>query len=192
MKKELLFSFIGHLVLFLILASVAKPQKRDNLYPEIFQVSVVNFESGSPTTTQTSAVSIVEKKPKVDKPKVVKENKKPTQQTKTGKSGNNLGLKISSKGGKHSYYIDAILSKIGSNWVNPFASSGVKFSTTIYFVIQKDGRITSVKIEKSSSNELYDRSAERAVIITQTLPPLAGEFAQEESLKLHLEFEYKP
>ncbi len=190
MKKELLVSFIGHLVLFLILVSVAKPQKRDNLYPEVFQVSVVSFESGLEKSDPAPLVAVVDNKPKTEP----KEKPKPklTPQKTSQKTGQDVGLKISSKGGKHSYYVEAILSKIGSNWVNPFASSGVKFSTTIYFVIQKDGRITSVKIEKSSSNELYDRAAERAVIITQTLPPLAGEFAQEESLKLHLEFEYKP
>jgi len=191
MKKELVFSFIGHLAIFLIIIGVAKPQNKDRLYPDVFQVSVVSLEAGVEKTGPEANVAVVTKEA-VAKTKTIKSKPKSTSKKPGQQIGSNIGLKLSSKGGKHSYYIDAILSKIGSNWVNPFASSGVKFSTTIYFVIQKDGHITSIKIEKSSSNELYDRSAERAVIITQTLPPLAGEFAQEESLKLHLEFEYKP
>jgi len=191
MKKELLFSFVGHLALFILLIGLAKSQNREKLYPDVFQVSVVSLESGIEKSEPAPSVAVIDKKPQL-KP-VEKLKPKPTTPNKPGqKSGQDVGLKISSKGGKYSYYIDAILTKIGSNWVNPFANSGIKLSATIYFVIQKAGRITSAKIEKSSGNELYDRAAERAVIITQTLPPLAGEFAQEESLKLHLEFEYKP
>jgi len=191
MKKELLFSFVGHLALFILLIGLAKSQNREKLYPDVFQVSVVSLESGIEKSEPAPSVAVIDKKPQL-KP-VEKLKPKSTTPNKPGqKSGQDVGLKISSKGGKYSYYIDAILTKIGSNWVNPFANSGIKLSATIYFVIQKAGRITSAKIEKSSGNELYDRAAERAVIITQTLPPLAGEFAQEESLKLHLEFEYKP
>jgi TonB family protein len=191
MKKELLFSFVGHLALFILLIGLAKSQNREKLYPDVFQVSVVSLESGIEKSEPAPSVAVIDKKPQL-KP-VEKLKPKSTTPQKTGqKSGQDVGLKISSKGGKYSYYIDAILTKIGSNWVNPFANSGIKLSATIYFVIQKAGKITSAKIEKSSGNELYDRAAERAVIITQTLPPLAGEFAQEESLKLHLEFEYKP
>lgn len=190
MKKELLGSFIGHLVLFIMLIGLTKPRAQDKLYPEVFQVSVVRFESGIEKSEPVSAVAVIDKKP-ISKPKE-KPIPKSTPPKTSSKTSQDLGLKISSKVGKHSYYIDAILTKIGNNWSNPFASSGLKFSTTIYFVIQKHGQITNIKIEKSSGNELYDRAAERAVIITQTLPPLAGEFANQESLRLHLEFEYKP
>lgn len=190
LKKELLYSCIGHLVLFVVLIGAAKPRVQDKLYPDVFQVSVVSFESGIEKSEPLPTVAVIDKKPTI-KPKE-KPIPKPTPKKTSAKTGQDLGLKISSKTGKYSYYIDAILTKIGSNWVNPFASSGIKFSTTIYFVIQKHGQITNVKIEKSSGNELYDRAAERAVIITQTLPPLAGEFANQESLRLHLEFEYKP
>lgn len=189
MKKELLFSCIGHLLLLIALVAFAKPQNKEKLYPDVFQISVVSMESGIEASEPAPSVAVIDKKPA---PKPVEKPKTETPKKLGQKSGKDVGLKLSSKAGKYSYYIDAILTKIGSNWVNPFANSGIKLTATIYFIIQKDGKITSVKIEKSSGNELYDRAAERAVIITQTLPPLAGEFAQEESLKLHLEFEYKP
>jgi len=209
MKKGLLFSFIGHIFIFLILVGVSrqKPQK-ENLYPEVFEVSVVNFSGslsggvGNGTgpnkgTGPIAGVSFVNKKPTLGKSKPQKGNEKLTGPGGEygpggGPGGTGLGLRIGGKGGKYSYYVDAVLTKIGSNWANPYAGSGVRFSSTIYFVIHKDGKITSTKIEKSSGNELFDHSAERAVISTQTLPPLAGEFANQDSLKLHLEFEYKP
>ncbi|MEO0091188.1 MAG: energy transducer TonB [candidate division WOR-3 bacterium] len=191
MKKELLFSFVGHLIIFGILIGATKSRSpKLNVYPEVFQVSVVNLESGTQKAEAPSQIAIVEKKPAKTKPVGAKEKPRPAK--KTSQDNSNIGLKISSKGGKYSYYIDAVLTKIGSNWINPFANSGIPFSCVIYFVIQKDGRITNVKIEKSSGNELYDRSCERAVIVTQNLPPLMAEFANQESLRLHLEFEFKP
>ena len=197
MKKELLFSFVGHFAIFLILFGFSRPHSRNKAYPaEVFTVSVVSLEPSSPISTSGTAVSFVDKKPSKIKPKEPKTTTKSTQKMSGTDKGSGLGLKGlkigGSKGGRYSYYIEAILKKIGTNWVNPLEGSGIKFSTTIYFIIEKDGRITSVKIEKCSGNDLYDRSAERAVIVTQMLPPLAGEFAKEESLRLHLEFEYKP
>jgi TonB family protein len=192
MKKELFFSIAGHITVLILLMGITKSQTKNKLYPDVFQVSVVNLESGLREEKTSAPVSVIERKPtSVKKPET--KSKEKSNQTKTSsKSKTDIGLKISSKGGKYSYYIDAILTKIGSNWSNPFAGSGVKFTSTIYFVIKKDGKITSVKIEKGSGNALFDRSAERAVIVTQTFPPLAGEFANQESLRLHLEFEYKP
>ncbi|MCX7785260.1 MAG: TonB C-terminal domain-containing protein [candidate division WOR-3 bacterium] len=193
MKKELLFSFVGHLVIFVLLAGVTKSKpSRERLYPDVFQVAVVNLETGLPKAESPSLppIAIIDKKPIKTKPTTSKEKLTPAKSMR--KESPNIGLKISGKGGKYSYYIDAVLTKIGSNWINPFANSGIAFSCVVYFVIQKDGRISSVKIEKSSGNELYDRSCERAVIVTQNLPPLMGEFANQESLRLHLEFEFKP
>ncbi|MEO0083933.1 MAG: TonB family protein, partial [candidate division WOR-3 bacterium] len=84
------------------------------------------------------------------------------------------------------------LSKIANNWINPFAGSQIKITTTIGFVIAKDGELKNIRIEKSSGNEIFDRAAERAVIITKSVPQLSGEFAKQESLIIHLEFEYAP
>ena len=210
MKKGLIFSFVGHLAIFIILVGVTRQKPlKENLYPDVFEVSVVNFTGGSPGgpgngtvankgTGVTTGVSFVNKTTSSAKSKTKPGKEKTTIgqgnefSLGTGPGGTGLGLKIGGKGGKYSYYVDAVLTKIGSNWANPYAGSGVRFSSTIYFVIHKDGKIAGTKIEKSSGNELFDRSAERAVISTQTLPPLAGEFANQDSLKLHLEFEYKP
>lgn len=192
MKKELLFSFIGHILLFIILFGVTKPSAKEKLYPDVFQVSVVNLESGFKQEEASAPVSVIPQKPVPVKKLEAKPKEKPSQAKTPTKANPDIGLKISNKGGKYSYYIDAILTKIGSNWINPYQGSGIKLSTTVYFVILKDGTITSVKLEKKSGNDLFDSSTERAVIVTKTLPPLAGEFVNQESLRIHLEFEYKP
>jgi outer membrane biosynthesis protein TonB len=192
MKRELLFSFIGHLFLFVILFGITRPTVKDKLYPDVFQVSVVNLESGTHQEEVSAPVAVIDKKPASVKKPETKPKEKPTQTKPPAQTKTDVGLKISSKGGKYSYYIDAILTKIGSNWINPYQGSGIKLSSTVFFIILKDGTISNAKIEKRSGNELYDSSTERAVIVTKTLPPLAGEFANQDSLIIHLEFEYKP
>ncbi|MBS4015261.1 MAG: TonB C-terminal domain-containing protein [Candidatus Latescibacteria bacterium] len=192
MKKELLLSCIGHILLFGALLIVTRPSAQEKLYPDVFQVSVVNLESGTDQEEVSAPVAVIDQKPAPVKKPATKPKEKPTQTKPPAQTKTDVGLKISSKGGKYSYYIDAILTKIGSNWINPYQGSGIKLSSTVYFVIRKDGTIANVKIEKRSGNELYDSSTERAVIVTKTLPPLAGEFANQDSLIIHLEFEYKP
>lgn len=192
MKRSLLYSCIGHFFVFMILFGITRPTAKEKLYPDVFQVSVVNLESGLQPEEPSNAVSVIENKPAPTKKPEPKPKEKPAAQKTGANTKTDVGLKISSKGGKYSYYIDAILAKIGSNWINPYQGSAIKLSATVYFVVKKDGSITNAKIEKRSGNDLFDSSTERAVIVTKILPPLAGEFANQESLVIHLEFEYKP
>ncbi|MEO0084433.1 MAG: energy transducer TonB [candidate division WOR-3 bacterium] len=190
MKKELLFSSIGHLILFVMLTGLAKSKPQIKPYPEVFQISVVSLESNLTAKTEPSPVAVLSKKP--EKKSLVQQKPKQQSARTAQKTGQGIGLKLSSKGGKHSYYIETVLSKIANNWINPFAGSQIKITTTIGFVIAKDGELKNIRIEKSSGNEIFDRAAERAVIITKSVPQLSGEFAKQESLIIHLEFEYAP
>lgn len=190
MKKELLFSSIGHLIIFAMLTGLTKAKPQVKPYPEVFQISVVSLESNLTAKTELPPVAVLSKKP--EKKSIVQPKPKQISAKSLQKTGQGIGLKLSSKSGKHSYYIETVLSKIASNWINPFAGSQIKFATTIGFVIAKNGELKRIQIEKSSGNEIFDRAAERAVIITKTVPQLSGEFAQQESLIIHLEFEYSP
>ncbi len=218
MKKELLFSFIGHFLIFSAIVGVTiQKRPKEKPYPDVFQVSVVSLNSGSSVFgpngpggpgnaagngngSTVNGVSFMDKKSKTIKTKTAKETKPGIQQSSSSSStlygvpGGGIGIKglgIYSQGGRYSYYVEMILKKIGANWNNPYEGSNKKFNCTVYFVVHKTGQITSTKIEKGSGNELFDRAAERAVIVTNYLPPLAGEFENQDSLKLHLEFEYK-
>jgi TonB family protein len=57
----------------------------------------------------------------------------------------------------------------------------------VYFEVDKNGHIYSVRLEEDSGNELYNETAMRAVIITKNLPRLPEEFS-DDYLKVHLEF----
>ncbi|UCD20186.1 MAG: TonB C-terminal domain-containing protein, partial [candidate division WOR-3 bacterium] len=87
----------------------------------------------------------------------------------------------------YSYYLNILLNKISRNWHNPFRGQNVVMKSIVYFEVDKDGNIYSVRLEDRSGNELYDETTMRAVIATKSLPPLPDEFG-DDYLKVHLEF----
>jgi TonB family protein len=78
-----------------------------------------------------------------------------------------------------------MLTLIGGNWLKPEVSEGT--SAIIAFNIQRDGRVTDVKLISPSGVGVYDRAAIRAVYAANPLPPLPPEFTGER-LGVHLRF----
>jgi len=87
------------------------------------------------------------------------------------------------------YYLNIVFSKIRRSWDNPF-EGGDTVSCIIYFVIDRQGRISDSAIESSSGLSAYDQAALRAVLGSKP-PPLPNQFGSEE-LGIHLEFRYIP
>jgi protein TonB len=84
-------------------------------------------------------------------------------------------------------YLATMQSRIHSVWESRQQSLGV---TTVRFVIQRDGMMTDVEVERSSGNATLDLIATRAVRLARQLPPLPGEYTNP-SLTVHLMFEYQ-
>jgi TonB family protein len=74
----------------------------------------------------------------------------------------------------YGYYVDQMLSLISSNWVRPPVGSGVE--ATIYYRIQREGRITELRIVRSSGINSFDLAALRAIQSSSPLPPLPRGF----------------
>jgi protein TonB len=113
----------------------------------------------------------------------------------TGATGQGFGL--SSGGGGSSGYLDVanfccpeylttMLDLVNRNWDFKQKTDG---STLVKFVIQRDGRIVDVVVEKSSGTPALDYLASRAVQLTR-LPALPAPFT-EPALTVHLVFDYK-
>ena len=79
---------------------------------------------------------------------------------------------IGLEGGDFPYtiYIDRMKTLIGSHWFRPQVGAGP--TTTVHFVIERDGTIREAKIEAESGNGTFDRAALRAVLESSPLPPL--------------------
>jgi len=142
------------------------------------------------TKTRTDA-----KDPKGRTPTKGAEVRPGTAVAETGARGQGFGL---SQGGfgSGSYldvsdfccpeYLSTMLSLIRRNWDERQQAAG---TTVMRFVIQRNGQITDVTVERSSGYAALDFMAERSLRITRQLPPLPAEFTGP-NLPVHLVYEY--
>lgn len=194
MRREILFSFIGHALLLTALGVLTGLRSgRESRRPNVITIQIVNPGVPQPATENPTA-HVVEPKPKPQvtpkpepRPKPVPKNKESVMK----KQG--LGARIEGADALgYAYYLNIILNRIAENWLNPYAGQARIYRATVYFVIEKDGSITGVKLEKGSGDAAYDASCTRALLATDKLPPLPPEYTAGNQLKLHLEFESTP
>lgn len=112
-------------------------------------------------------------------------------------TGKGMGFGLSSGAGGQGGYLDvanfccpeylALMKDfITRNWNSRQQSTG---TTVMHFVIQKDGRIADVEVERTSGNQQLDYLASRALQLTK-LPPLPPGYDQP-VLGVHMNFEYQ-
>jgi TonB family protein len=89
------------------------------------------------------------------------------------------------------YYLALIRSRIGQVWSPPagLATGGAVVRAVVYFRIERDGRIAGARLETSSGVEFFDRSALRAVTLSDPMPPLPLGYGGGD-LGVHFGFEY--
>jgi TonB family protein len=87
-----------------------------------------------------------------------------------GSSGVGVSVGPGSAAFGDSWYVRVVESRIGSNWIKPQVPERIEIVCS--FIIANDGRIQDVRIDKSSGNDLLDLAAERAIRVTNPLPPL--------------------
>jgi TonB family protein len=83
-------------------------------------------------------------------------------------------------------YLAAAFATIKGNWNQRQNANGM---TQMRFVIQRDGRIVDVSVEKSSGVQVLDYFAQRALLLTQKVAPLPPSYP-DAALVVHLQFEY--
>jgi TonB family protein len=191
MRRELLLSFAGHAVAVAAVALIgAMRPVRETRRPIILLVSVVS--PGSPLPQQeVKGAAVVEPKPQAQ-PKPESKPQPKVEEKAQPYRRQGLGARIEgAEALGYSYYLNIILTRISGNWANPYLGQARKLTATVDFVIERDGQLREVKLEKSSGDRDYDESCVRALLVTDRLPPLPPEFAGPR-LRLHLEFEHTP
>lgn len=83
-------------------------------------------------------------------------------------------------------FLLTMLQVVEKNWN---ARQEVSGETLIKFRILRDGRITEIELERSSGYAALDITAQRALFLTQRVPPLPSAFP-DDHLTVHLRFEY--
>lgn len=114
----------------------------------------------------------------------------------TGARGQGFGLSTGGGAGSGSRldvadfccpdYLVLMIERIRSNWNARAEAAG---ETMIKFTIQRDGQIQGVEVERSSGFTALDINAQRALLVTRTLPTLPGAFPNP-TLTVHLNFQY--
>jgi TonB family protein len=84
-------------------------------------------------------------------------------------------------------YLVTMLQLIQSRWDSRQQVSG---EAVVVFRIQRDGRLTDIELERSSGFPALDLTSQRALFLTQRVPPLPSAFPDDQ-LTVHLKFEYR-
>ncbi len=89
------------------------------------------------------------------------------------------------------YYLLLVRNRIAQSWSPPagLVTGGQPVRAVVFFRIARDGSLSAVRLESPSRVEFFDRSATRAVILSDPLPPLPLGFAGG-TLGVHFGFEY--
>jgi TonB family protein len=201
MKREILTSAVGHVIILGSLLLLSSPLDKPRTYPTIHQVSLVSLPKIQTKSAQTKTIEETKPKVMVQQEKVLpkktiqkqtpqlepqpqeaekKEEETPSQQIEGLGEATFEGGKLESP-----YYAGIVFAKIKSMWRNPVRTTTLQ--VTVVFRIQRAGQVTGAEIEVPSGNSLYDQAALRAVLSASPLPALPTHYAGND-LTVHLNF----
>ena len=86
------------------------------------------------------------------------------------------------------YYLVLVRNAIAANWSPPAGATGAAVRAVVHFRIARDGRVLDARLESGSGVEFFDRSAVRAVVVSDPLPPLPLAYTGDD-LGVHFGFE---
>jgi TonB family protein len=93
--------------------------------------------------------------------------------------GTNAGMGFTGSGGgdfgsQFSWYVDAVRSRVSSNWLQSTVDPSVRFAprAVVTFDILRNGTVTNVQVLQSSGNASVDTSAVRAIVGSNPVNPL--------------------
>ena len=99
-------------------------------------------------------------------------------------SGSQGGLGMQGPGGgdfgsKYSWFVDAVRTRISSNWLQSMIDPSVRFAprATVSFSILRDGTIANIQITHSSGNSSVDNSAIRAIQSSSPVTKLPNDYS---------------
>ncbi|HSG28009.1 MAG TPA: energy transducer TonB [Candidatus Krumholzibacterium sp.] len=205
MRFSLLVSVLVHVLVLFSLFFVFKTVPDMKLPKKIYSVKILQpvlRKSDPPPVVQEEKKAEVEvKKPEPAKPKdkpkpkpeVKKEEPKPAAEEKpmevsVDKDPTDLtSMQVDAPRFPFSYYLSAIERKVSNNWFSSQSGRGEGYSCVVYFRLEKDGRVGDIRVETSSGNEFFDRSAQRAIRASSPFPPLPKAFT-EPWLGIHFTF----
>lgn len=218
MRASVLGSGLAHMALLVVLFYVRSPVPLVVPGPETVQVALVDPTALMPAPAPTPAPEPTP--PKLESVKPVddtgvkltpeppKKKKKPEKPVDTppapqpeaptlpsatvGSAGLKGDLSLEVHDFAFTYYLVLVRNRIAANWAPPagVATGGRAVRSVVYFRIGRGGEVTGVRLEERSDLEFFDRSALRAVMLSDPLPPLPLGFSGGD-LAVHFGFDWE-
>jgi TonB family protein len=184
--------------------------------PETVQVALVDPAALTPTAppkveSPPPEPTLTEVKPAEDtgvklqpEPRKKKKAEKPREETvptpespalpsaPVGSAGLRGDVAVDARDFEFTYYLVLVRNRIAANWTPPagLATGGRRVRAVVAFRIGRGGGVTTVRMEEVSGMEFFDRSALRAVVLSDPLPPLPLGFTASE-LGVHFGFDWE-
>jgi protein TonB len=198
MRASVLGSVTVHLVLLAVLFAVRQPMSIVVPGPDMVQVALID-PAAMVEPTPLAEPKVPEPKPeeirpeedigvklRTELPKKKKEEPKAEKPPKServtpvlpaesmGASGLQADLTVASGQFEFTYYLVLIRKRIAENWTQPAGTStgGNPVRAEVYFEVGRGGELSNVRLQTSSGVDFFDRSALRAVTISDPMPPL--------------------
>ena len=218
MRGSILGSGVVHLLLLVALFYARAPVTLVVTGPETVQVSLVDPALLTPATPPTAVtpppeprlsevkpeeatgVKLAPELPKKKKPPPEKprEEQPPPQASPAlpsvpvGSAGLRGDVAVDVRDFEFTYYLVLVRNRIAGNWAPPagLVTGGRRVRAVVYFRIARGGELTATRMEEASGMEFFDRSALRAVTISDPLPPLPLGYAGGE-LGIHFGFDWE-
>ena len=196
MKGSVIASGAVHLVVMLVLFLVRTPATLIVPGPDVVQVSLLDSpatpvvapvtpaprpkpEPVSVQPTEDSGVKLEPVKPRSSRKPEPEREAPPAPPApalpyaSVGSSGLRGAVSLDTNF-EFTYYLTLVRNRIAQSWSPPagLTSGGKPVETVVYFRIVRDGGIGSLRLETTSGYEFFDRSAVRAIQLSDPLPPL--------------------
>ncbi len=214
MRGELLGSGLVHFAILAALFVVRASAPVIVPGPDVIQVALTDLASlqaparpaAEPPRPQVKAVEIKPtdeegvklappKKPpaKPEKPREQAPEPEPAPHLPYAQIGN-AGLSgqvgVDARDFEFTYYLMLVRNKVAQAWAPPTGlPGGRRVRAAVYFRIARDGGLSNIRLEESSGVEFFDRSALRAVMLSDPLPPLPLGYPGGD-LGVHFGFQY--
>ena len=200
MRLSLLISILIHVTLVWALLTLFNIVPEMRLPEKVYQVKIlqplIRSVQPEPEVKAEEPAAPEPEKPAVAKPKPKpKEKEKPPQKAEPEKPaepkeqpmdlsvGKDIedGTSIAVDGQQFpfSYYLAAVERKVSQNWFSGVSSGTEGLTCLVFFRLRRDGGVDDVRIEQSSGNTYFDRSAMRAVRSAAPFPPLPRSFTDD-------------
>jgi len=112
-------------------------------------------------------------------------------QFSTGAGPAGIGFGDGTFGNRYGWYVDAITRRISQNWLQSLVDQRVRSAPRVYlsFDIDRNGKVSNIMLMQPSGIPTLDRSAQRAILASNPLPPLPPDY-RGSSVNVSFYFEY--